>query len=193
MIHFSSPGNILAAQNQVENFVPIDFASLVAQQRKPLRFQLISYVSHSSKSAKKMKTWKPNKNGGGMMTNSPTCHRFLVLSIPESRHLMLCFTKNAQQTQTVLKWSPQVYPGCAVHVINPSVQSYVENNPVIVLNEPFIPSAVQSVPQFNIPPPVNMSKAQLVLLILLQRRCDSCLLFLLMEYALVRSAILHQN
>ena len=107
-----------------------------------------------------MKTWKPNRNGGGTMSESPVCHRFIVLSIPGTRHVMLCFTENAHQTQTVLKWSPRICPGSRVIVVSPRVQSFMEDNPVIVLKEPLIPTADGIDEIFQVPPPVNMTKAQ---------------------------------
>ena len=49
---------------------------------------------------------KAQTNGGGVMTDSPTRHRFIILSIPQSQHVMLCFTKSSNQTQNFHKWSP---------------------------------------------------------------------------------------
>ena len=77
---------------------------------------------------------KAQKTGGGVMTDSPTCHRFIILAIPQSQHVMLCFTKSAHQTKNNFKWSPQLYPGCAVDVIKPRVQSFVEDIKIILLD-----------------------------------------------------------
>ena len=92
------------------------------------------------------------------MTDSPTCHQLIILSIPQSQHVMLCFTESAHQTN-IFKSSPQSYPGCAVHVIKHRVQSFVEAIPIIVLEEPFITSELQPLCCTNIPPAVHMSKA----------------------------------
>ena len=161
MTHFSTLDNLNAAQDQVvRNFIQINYSELISFERKPLRYNLPAVVLHASKSARKMRSWKPNKNGGGSMVESPSCHRFLVLSIPGSRHVLLCFTENASQTQKVLKWSPNIYPGCQVWVMNPRVQSFVQDNAIIILNEPLIPLPDQQSENVNVFPPVNMVKAQ---------------------------------
>ena len=72
---------------------------------------------------------------------------------------MLCFIESAHQTQNNFNWSPQLYPGCAVHVIKPRVQPFIEDIPIIVLDEPLILSELQPLYCTNITPAVHMSKA----------------------------------
>ena len=93
------------------------------------------------------------------MTDSLNCHRFIILSIRQPQHVIICFTETAHQTQNILRWSPQLYPGCAVHVIKPRVQFFVEDIPIIVLDEPLIHSELQPLCCNNIPPAVHISKA----------------------------------
>ena len=52
-----------------------------------------------------------------------------------------------------------MYPGCAVHATKPRVQSFVEDIPIIVLDEPLIPSEMQPLCCTKIPPAVHISKA----------------------------------
>ena len=161
MSYLSNLDSLNMAQFEVDrNFTQITYADLISFQRKPLRYTLSAVVLHASKSAKKMRSWKPNKHGGGVMTESPSCHRFIVLSIPETRHILLCFTENAIQTQKVLKWSANIFPGCRVWVNSPRVQSFVQDNAIIIVNEPLIPLSCQEIEYNNVFPPINMVKAQ---------------------------------
>ena len=127
MTQFTSKQTLTAAQqHQMGHFRLITFGNLISQDRKRIRYQLIANIIHSSKSTKKMKTRKP-KNGGGVMTDSPISHRLIIC--PYRKFNVFCFASPRAHIKLKKKvyWPPQLYPGCAVHVIKTRVLSFVED------------------------------------------------------------------
>ena len=75
---------------------------------------------------------------------------------------MLCYTENGNMTQTVLKLSPQIHPGCKVWVVNARVQPFVKKNVIITLQESLVPFLNQQIPDAKLQPLKTKTKTPIL-------------------------------
>ena len=75
---------------------------------------------------------------------------------------MFCYTENDNRTQTVLKLSPQIYPGCKVWVVNARVQPFVKKNVIITLQESLVLFLNQQIPDAKLRPLKTKTKTSIL-------------------------------